>query len=90
MRTGSCKFGVACKFHHPPHTSFGASPVAGSPTSTMIPASGYVGGFPMWSLPRMPDLSGQGLQSYVPPFFSSPQGIIPAQSWNSYMVSSGY
>ncbi|MED6123732.1 hypothetical protein PIB30_052096 [Stylosanthes scabra] len=85
MRTGSCKFGVACKFHHPPHASFGASGVAGSPTS-IIPASGYVGGYP-YSLPRMPYLSGQGLQSYVPPFFSSPQGIIPGQSWNNYMGS---
>ncbi|KAE9606215.1 hypothetical protein Lal_00025348 [Lupinus albus] len=83
MRTGSCKFGVACKFHHP---QIGASPVAGSPTSTFIPTSGlpYVGGF---SALQMSYLSGQGIQSYVPPFLSSPQGIIPAQNWNTYMGS---
>ncbi|XP_019455850.1 PREDICTED: zinc finger CCCH domain-containing protein 12-like isoform X1 [Lupinus angustifolius] len=86
MRTGSCKFGVACKFHHP---QIGASPVAGSPTSTILPTSGlpYVGGFSAWQLPRMSYLSGQGIQSYVPPFLSSPQGIIPAQNWNTYMGS---
>lgn len=92
MRTGSCKFGVACKFHHPQHASLGAYPLAGSPTptSTIIPTSGlsYAGGFPAWSaVPRMSYLSGQGLQSYVPPFLSSSQGVIPVQSWNNYMVS---
>ncbi|KAG5053150.1 hypothetical protein AAZX31_02G251100 [Glycine max] len=90
MRTGSCKFGVACKFHHPQHASLGAYPLAGSPTptSTIIPTSGlpYAGGFPAWSaVPRMSYLSGQGLQSYVPPFLSSSQGVIPVQSWNNYM-----
>ncbi|KAK7276499.1 hypothetical protein RIF29_17639 [Crotalaria pallida] len=88
MRTGSCKFGVACKFHHPP---FGASPVAGSPTSTFVAASGlpYGGGISAWNLPRMSSfLSGQAaIQSYVPPFLSSPQGIVPAQNWNTYMGS---
>ncbi|KAJ1379996.1 Zinc finger, CCCH-type [Sesbania bispinosa] len=87
MRTGSCKFGVACKFHHPQHASFGAYPMAGSPASTMIPTSGlpYVGNFPAWTVSRMSYLSGQGLQSYVPPLLSSSQGIIPAQNWNNYM-----
>ncbi|XP_019433974.1 PREDICTED: zinc finger CCCH domain-containing protein 3-like isoform X1 [Lupinus angustifolius] len=86
MRTGSCKFGLACKFHHP---QIGVSPVAGSPTSAILPASGlpYVGGFSGWQLPRMSYLSGQGIQCYVPPFLSSPQGIIPAQNWNTYMGS---
>ncbi|XP_027332023.1 zinc finger CCCH domain-containing protein 3 isoform X2 [Abrus precatorius] len=89
MRTGSCKFGVACKFHHPQHASFGAYPLAGSPASTIIPTSGlpYVGGFPAWSVSRMSYLSGQGLQSYVPPFLSSSQGMIPAPSWTNYMGS---
>ncbi|KAE9614950.1 putative transcription factor C3H family [Lupinus albus] len=84
MRTGSCKFGLACKFHHP---QVGVSPVAGSPTSAILPASGlqYVGGFSGWQLPRMSYLSGQGIQCYVPPFLSSPQSIIPAQNWNTYM-----
>ncbi|XP_057441701.1 zinc finger CCCH domain-containing protein 3-like [Lotus japonicus] len=90
MRTGSCKFGAACKFHHPQqHASFGAYSLAGSPTSTIIPASSlpYVGAFPAWSVPRMSYLSGQGLQSYLPPYLSSSQGIVPAQSWNTYMGS---
>jgi len=37
MRTGSCKFAVACKFHHPQQAaSFGAYPMAGSPPSTTV------------------------------------------------------
>lgn len=63
--------------------------MAGSSPSTTISASGfpYAGGFPAWSVPRMSYLSGQGLQSYVPPFLPSSQGVIPALSWNNYMVS---
>lgn len=91
MRNGSCKFGVACKFNHPQHASFGGYSVAvpGSPPSTTIPTSGfpYAGGFPAYSVPRMSYLAGQGLQSYVPPFLPSSQGIMPALNWSNYMVS---
>ncbi|XP_045832718.1 zinc finger CCCH domain-containing protein 3-like [Trifolium pratense] len=90
MRTGACKFGVACKFHHPQQqASFGAYPVAASPPSTTVTSSGfpYAGGFPAWSVPRMSYLSGQAIQSYVPPFMPSSQGIMPALSWSNYMGS---
>ncbi|KAI4308402.1 hypothetical protein L6164_031482 [Bauhinia variegata] len=85
MRNGACKFGVACKFNHPQPASVEAAPVTGSPASAIIPSSGlpYVGGLPAWSLPRMPYLSGQGLQSYVPAFLPTSQGY--AQGWNGYM-----
>jgi hypothetical protein len=38
-------------------------------------------------VPRMSYLSGQAIQSYVPPFMPSSQGIMPALSWSNYMVS---
>ncbi|CAL5190279.1 unnamed protein product [Lathyrus oleraceus] len=91
MRTGSCKFGVACKFHHPQQAaaSYGAYPAAASPPPTTVTSSGfpYAGGFPAWSVPRMSYLSGQGIQSYVPPFMPSTQSIMPALSWSNYMGS---
>ncbi|XP_058748286.1 zinc finger CCCH domain-containing protein 3-like [Vicia villosa] len=91
MRTGSCKFGVACKFHHPQQAaaSFGAYPAAASPPPTAVTSSGfpYAGGFPAWSVPRMSYLSGQGIQSYVPPFMPSTQSIMPALNWSNYMGS---
>lgn len=90
MRTGSCKFGVACKFHHPQPTSVGpVLPVPGhvsfgSMAPTVVSSSGlpYVGGFPAWSLPRMPYLSSP--QSYPSVPISPSQGIVPAQGWNTY------
>ena len=95
MRTGSCKFGVACKFDHPQPASLGpVLPVPGhvafgSMAPTVVPSSGlpYVGGFPAWSLPRMPYVSSprwQDPQSYPSVPFSPSQGIISAQGWNTY------
>ncbi|XP_023881040.2 LOW QUALITY PROTEIN: zinc finger CCCH domain-containing protein 3 [Quercus suber] len=99
MRTGSCKFGVACKFHHPPPASLGpVLPVPGhvafgSMTPTVVPSSGlpYVGGFPAWSLPRMPYVSSprwQDPQSY-PSVPFSPSSIVSAQGWNTYNTYMG-
>ncbi|GMY09799.1 zinc finger CCCH domain-containing protein 3 isoform X1 [Fagus crenata] len=95
MRTGSCKFGVACKFHHPQPTSVGpVLPVPGhvsfgSMAPTVVSSSGlpYVGGFPAWSLPRMPYLSSP--QSYPSVPISPSQGIVPAQGWNTYNTYMG-
>ena len=92
MRTGSCKFGVACKFHHPQTASPGAGlPVNGPGGSAILPSSGvpYAGGLPAWSLPRAPYVSGPRLQtqSYMPVVVSPSQSIIPAHGWSTYMVS---
>ncbi|KAK4577163.1 hypothetical protein RGQ29_027610 [Quercus rubra] len=100
MRTGSCKFGVACKFDHPQPASLGpVLPVPGhvafgSMAPTVVPSSGlpYVGGFPAWSLPRMPYVSSprwQDPQSYPSVPFSPSQGIISAQGWNTYNTYMG-
>lgn len=92
MRTGACKFGPSCKFHHPQPASLGtALPIAGPATfgSTVLPSSGlpYTGGLPAWSLPRVPFVSGphvQAAQPYMPVVVSPSQGI---QGWNTYLVS---
>lgn len=96
MRTGACKFGPACKFHHPQPSSLGtvisaASPPAfGSPASTVLPSSNlhYAGGLPAWPMPRVPyPLSGPQPPPYVPVVLSPSQGIISAGNWNTYVVS---
>ncbi|WKA03324.1 hypothetical protein VitviT2T_021439 [Vitis vinifera] len=96
MRTGLCKFGVACKFHHLQPASIGTvlpvtgSVAFGSTGISITPSSGlsYVGGIPAWLLPRAPYMPGprmQGPQTYMPIVLSPSQGIIPAQGWNTYM-----
>lgn len=84
MRTGECKFRIACKFHHPQPVSAGtALPVQGpaaygSTGLLILPSSGqsYAAGLPSWSLQKSTYLS-------APPS----QGIVPAPGWNTYMVS---
>lgn len=96
MRTGSCKFGVACKFNHPQPAPFGTAlpltgpSVFGSVGPAMLPSSGlpYAPGLPAWSFPKVqnsPDPHLQGPQSYMATLPPS-QGILPAQGWNTYMV----
>lgn len=86
MRTGSCKFGVACKFHHPQPAPLGAGlpltePADSGPLgSSTAPSSGlpYVGGLSTWSLLRAPYASGpclQGPQAYMPVVLSPSQGV---------------
>ncbi|XP_042971614.1 zinc finger CCCH domain-containing protein 3 isoform X3 [Carya illinoinensis] len=95
MQTGFCKFGVACKFDHPQPASLGTVLAVtghadvGSMGSTVMPSSGlpYAGGLPAWSLPRVPYISGPrfpGPETYMPAFLP-PQGVVPAQGWNTYM-----
>ncbi|ESQ36425.1 hypothetical protein EUTSA_v10007912mg [Eutrema salsugineum] len=85
LRTGTCRFGVACKFHHPQpdnghSTAYGMS---------SFPSSGlhYAGGLTMMptygTLPRP-----QVPQSYVPVMVSPSQGLLPPQSWATYMAAS--
>lgn len=99
MKTGSCKYGVACKFNHPQPASRGSSfPVTGSSvydySGYMAPTSGphVSGGISQWHLSRIPYMSNpttQGLPAYVPLVLPPSQGTIPVpQGWISYMVSS--
>lgn len=101
MRTGSCKFGIACKFHHPQPAALGAVfpmvPSAYCYTGTqMTPTSGLsnTGDLSPWSSSRVPYMSSSHLQSplsYMPVVLSPSQGMIPAQQgWSTYMVSSSF
>ncbi|CAH2038888.1 unnamed protein product [Thlaspi arvense] len=85
LRTGTCRFGVACKFHHPQPDN-GHSSAYGM-SSFPSPAVHYAGGLTMnmmstyGTLPR-PQLP----QSYVPVMVSPSQGLLPPQSWATYMA----
>ncbi|KAL6965514.1 hypothetical protein U1Q18_027677 [Sarracenia purpurea var. burkii] len=96
MRTGSCKFGVACKFHHPPPAATESVLPApgpatyGTSSSSIAPFSGihFAGGVSALSLPRAPYISGPGLQgpqTYLPFVMSPSQGIAPPHGWNTYL-----
>lgn len=97
MRTGACKFGVGCKFHHPqPESAGSAHPVTGpaaygSSGLSILPSSAaYTGGVPAWPLTKSTYLSGphsEGPQTYMPVIYPPPQGIVPAPGWSTYMVS---
>ncbi|KAK6918806.1 Zinc finger, CCCH-type [Dillenia turbinata] len=93
LRTGLCKFGAACRFHHPEPASHGAaippnsSPAYG-PAGPFLSGLHYASGRPpTWSLLRVPSLSNprvQGPQPYMPVVIS-PQGMVPAQGWNTFL-----
>jgi hypothetical protein len=89
MRTGSCKYGVTCKFHHPP-------PTVALPMSSSIYAGGtsmpapqpYAGALPTWSLARPPYISSprlQGPSSYGAMLLPA-QGIVSMPGWSTYQV----
>ncbi|ESQ51883.1 hypothetical protein EUTSA_v10016979mg [Eutrema salsugineum] len=92
MQTGMCKFGVACKFHHPHpqphngHSTYGMSsfPSVGYP---------YAGGLTMMSLPpatygvMTPPQVPQS-QAYMPFMVAPSQGLLPPQGWPTYMAGS--
>ncbi|KAJ8649201.1 hypothetical protein MRB53_002224 [Persea americana] len=97
MRTGACKFGIACKFHHPPPAQLGAvlsiaHPAYDSKGSSASASSGlpYAGGIPAWSLPSAPYMSNPHMEGHAAymPVVLSPQGVIPTQrDWSFYTNS---
>lgn len=79
MRTGACKFGIGCKFHHPQPDA--AVPVTG-PAGYGITAS--------WSAPKSAYISASrsgGSQTYMPVIYPPSQGMVSTPEWNTYMVS---
>ncbi|CAH8282989.1 unnamed protein product [Eruca vesicaria subsp. sativa] len=86
LRTGTCRFGVSCKFHHPQPDN-GHSNAAYGMSSCPSGGLHYGGGLTMMStygaLPR-PQLP----QPYVPLMVSPSQGLVPPQSWATYMCAS--
>ncbi|KAK9015378.1 hypothetical protein V6N11_006489 [Hibiscus sabdariffa] len=88
LKTGQCKFGVTCKFHHPQPagTSISSSapqfyqPVQ-SP-SVPIPEQ-YGGASTNVRVARPPPLPGSYVQGAYAPVLFSP-GVVPIQGWSHY------
>lgn len=90
VRTGTCKFGVLCKFHHPQPGSVGnpftRPPVYGPSGLAFIP---YAGGVPKSSEFTVPEITYasnalQVHQAYMPVLLS------PSRGWSTYMVSNSF
>lgn len=93
MRTGSCKYNVTCKFHHPQPATVGVVPMSGSsiyaapgPSS---PAPQPYQGLPTWPIartPYMPSPRIQGPSNYGAMILPA-QGLVglPA-GWSTYQV----
>lgn len=89
LRTGQCKFGSTCKFHHPPPSNMTVSlrgstvyPPAHSPTTPG--QQSYLGGI-NWPLSRpsfLPSPRWEGPSSYASLIL--PQGVVSVPGWNAY------
>lgn len=93
MRTGSCKYAVTCKFHHPQPAALGAlvpmSPYGNNGAPSSPAPQPYPPGLPSWAMTRSPYLTPrlQGPSSFAPVILPSPQGIMSMPGWNTYPVS---
>jgi hypothetical protein len=88
IKTGHCKFGVTCKFHHPElgvtETSNIYPPVQPSTVSTHPYPH-----FANLQMGRPPFVPGSFLPGSYPPMML-PSTVMPMQGWNPYVVSSCY
>ncbi|KAH9730254.1 zinc finger CCCH domain-containing protein 32 [Citrus sinensis] len=91
LKTGQCKFGITCKFHHPQPagTSLPASapqfyPPVQSPTVPM--AEQYGGASTSLRVARPPLLASSYVQGAYGPVLFSP-GVVPFSGWNPYSAS---
>lgn len=104
MKTGYCKFSVACKFSHPElATPSGMMfPVQGATayqpgngSSQVVAPAGLplVGGFPAWPVSRAPYVMSptrvQGMSPYAPLMLQTNPNSQPIQpGWATYIVCS--
>lgn len=99
MKTGQCKFGMTCKFHHPQPTGVQVPPPGQMPAAATVPSAVYptVQSPPVqssqhygvvagnWPVVRPTLLPG----SYIPGTYGSlilPPGMVPLPGWNPYQV----
>jgi hypothetical protein len=93
MRTGSCKYGVTCKFHHPQPAAMGAlvsmsgsSLYATPATQSSSTPQPYPAGLPSWPIAaRAPYL--QVPSTFAPVLVPPLQGVVSMTGWNTYQVS---
>ena len=87
MKTGHCKFGGTCKFHHPELGILSETPtmypsVQPSPVSSPHPYPHLAN----WQMGRPPVVPGSFLPGSYPPMMLPPT-LMPMQGWNPYIVS---
>lgn len=90
VKTGECRFGVTCKFHHPQSVNTPAAvpaPALYPPTQSPSVASQLYGGATSWQPARSTLLSGSYVQGGYGPVLLSP-GMVPVQAWGPYPVNS--
>ncbi|KAH1199853.1 Zinc finger CCCH domain-containing protein ZFN-like [Glycine max] len=93
LRTGQCKFGNTCKFHHPqPNNmvlSMRSSPVYPTVHSPTTPGhQSYATGITNWSSSSyIPSPRWQGPSSYAPLIL--PQGMVSVSGWSAYSGQMG-
>ncbi|GFZ08979.1 zinc finger C-x8-C-x5-C-x3-H type family protein [Actinidia rufa] len=98
LKTGQCKFGVTCKFHHPqpagiqmPAPAAGPLPVPGSAMyppmqSSSVPSSQQYGvAAGNWPVARPALVPGSYLQGTYSPMLIPP-GMVPFTGWNPYQL----
>lgn len=91
LRTGQCKFGSTCKFHHPQPSnmmvSYHGSPVYPTVQSPTSPGQQSYQGVTNWSLSRASYISPrwQAPSNYTPMIL--PQGMVSVPGWSAYSVS---
>jgi hypothetical protein len=87
MKTGHCKFGSTCKFHHP---EFGGGPVTPgiypSSQSPSVPSPYAYAPFTNWQMGRSPVVPGSYIPGSYPPMMLS-SGMVPLQGWSPYPVN---
>lgn len=91
LKTGQCKFGPTCKFHHPQH--LGTSVLSSAPAfytpvpPPPVPSPHHHQYTPManWQVARPPVLPGSYMPGPYAPMLLSP-GVVPVQNWSPYLV----
>lgn len=87
LRTGHCKFGSTCKFHHPQPANMMVS-LRGSAVYPPVQSPTNAG---QLSYPRasfIPSPRWQGPSSYAPMLL--PQGMVSVPGWSAYSVTFPY
>lgn len=90
MKTGHCKFGATCKFHHPELGFLSEAPTMYPPAQPSPISSPHP--YPHlanWQMGRPPVVSGSFLPGSYPPMMLPPT-LMPMQGWNPYIVSFYY
>lgn len=103
VKTGQCKFGMTCKFHHPQPVGIAPSPPPPPPPESFSPMAASVTYQSMqspvassqqygvfsgnWPVSRPSLLPGSYLAGSYGPPVMLPPGMVPFPGWNPYQVS---